>query len=284
MKLLLVDNRVGDIPTIRSSLLSETDVDVVVFDYLNETKESMLLKINNKQYNNVGLFQENTYNPYYSLSCNIAPGLLKDVELKDNNLNSWKNILDVFIEIKNKTGFTTLDLMGCNIYINRDWRYVINYIKNKLNIKINSSIDYTGNLNGGGNWILEDGNINLIGTYFNENIKNYKYLLDVSTDSSYFITNDNKLYGCGPNTSSGVYENSNFLKQIPIITDIKKIRKNGSHIIIQKNDNTFWGCGWNNRGQLAMGFPPNDYIYISEFLNFADNSNSLSIPVNSTYP
>ena len=171
MKLLLIDSRVADIATIKSSLLS--DVHAVVFDYLNETKESIVLKINNDQYNNVGLFQENKYDTFYSLSANIEPGLVSNIECLDRNLTSWKNILEFFIEIKNKVKFTTLDLMGCDIYNNSNWRYIIKFIEKNLDITVNSSIDKTGFSEKGGNWVLEDGNINLIGTYFNENINKY---------------------------------------------------------------------------------------------------------------
>jgi hypothetical protein len=67
---------------------------------------------------------------------------------------------------------------------NADWDYVIQSICGDLNIVINSSKDTTGSAELGGNWILESSNENLIGIYFDENIKNYKFVLGVLNNSA----------------------------------------------------------------------------------------------------
>ena len=63
MKLLLVDSRVADVATIKRSVLP--DVDVVVFDFTEETADSLLSKIRRKMYSSIGLFQENKDSVFY---------------------------------------------------------------------------------------------------------------------------------------------------------------------------------------------------------------------------
>jgi hypothetical protein len=93
MKLLLVDNRVSDQLTIHASLLS--DVDLVTFDFQNETTESLLTKIGDKKYDSLGIFQDNNNDAiFYKLFNNHDLSVLIDVSIQDINLDSWSNFIN----------------------------------------------------------------------------------------------------------------------------------------------------------------------------------------------
>ena len=214
MKLLLVDSRVADIATIKRSVLP--DVDVVVFDFNEETTDSLLSKINSKVYSSIGLFQENKDSSCYNF-INSMSSLLKDVAIYDKNLYTWDRFIKLFTNIKIKTHFSTFDLMGCGIYSNNDWKYIIRSLETTLGVNINASTDYTGDASLGGNWILEEGNINLIGSYFSNDIKQYRHILGGNGPATYIITDvetdpdtqlvtdtgydNSKLYGVGLNVT-----------------------------------------------------------------------------------
>jgi hypothetical protein len=183
MNLLLIDNRVNDIDTVLNSLLS--NIDYVLIDFQNDTLETICEKIKNKNqtYEHVGIFQENYETATYKYVYSFEASSLASVGSVDPSLNTWTSYIQMITYFKNELNMTTLDLMGCNIMSNADWDYVIQSISGDLNIEINSSKDTTGSAELGGNWILESSNENLIGIYFDENIKNYKFVLGVLNNS-----------------------------------------------------------------------------------------------------
>ena len=52
--------------------------------------------------------------------------------------------------------------------------------------------------------------------------------------------------------------------------DIKKIYCGNHHTFILKNDDTLWGCGWNNYGQLGLENNSNKTTFIQITTNTDD--------------
>ena len=78
------------------------------------------------------------------------------------------------------------------------------------------------------------------------------------SNHSLILKNDNTLWGCGDNyygeLGLGDGTNRTTFTQITTNTnDIKKISCGFDHIVILKNDDTLWGCGRNDYGQLGLG-------------------------------
>ena len=78
------------------------------------------------------------------------------------------------------------------------------------------------------------------------------------TSHTLILKNDGTLWGCGWNGEGelGLGDTSNRITLTQITTntnDIKSVYCGGNYTIILKNDNTLWGCGANNRGQLGLG-------------------------------
>ena len=75
---------------------------------------------------------------------------------------------------------------------------------------------------------------------------------------TFILENDGTLWSCGDNQFGqlglGNNTNRNTFTQVTTNTDnIKKIYCGWEHALILKNDNTLWGCGRNDYGQLGLG-------------------------------
>lgn len=90
---------------------------------------------------------------------------------QSNNIFST-DLVSLFYEIQNKSQLDTIDIVSCHI------KYHIQFDELKNN---NIIVRYSTNISGlNGDWILESHNINLIGIYFSESIKDYTYQLGLT--------------------------------------------------------------------------------------------------------
>jgi len=283
MQLLLIDNRVNDVKTVTDSLLE--NVDFVIVDFNNDTQDTLIAKIPVKIYDSVGIFQENYEKNSYQYISSFTNSVLTNVSLEDPNLDTWSQYKSLLSYFKNTLEIKTLDLMGCNIYSNPDWDYIIEHLGNQLQININSSSDKTGSPNFGGNWILESNNTDLVGKYFSSNINNYQFVLGTVNTSSVVLTRDYKLYSCGNNPYivgilSDVYKigYTNFV--IPSISSVVKyfgsvdVNRFPNTSFVLHADGSVSGTGGNTNGQLGIG--PNQN-YVSTFTNIYNPSNNSNI-------
>ncbi len=265
MKLLLIDNRVQDVTFVTNNLLSE--VYSIVFDFNNDTFESLIEKIsqnNYKKFDSVGIFQENFETSEYQILNSFEKSILFGVEIADPTLDSWKEYIQLIKYLKYNLEINNIDLMGCNIGSSQDWKYIEKYLENTFNININSSIDITGQ---GGNWILEEGNLDLVGSYFIENIKSYGWSLGQNASNTYVITKDNKLYGTGKNVGEYPFyiSLSSFSKVLNIIGNILKISCGSNHTAMILSDGSLWTTGSNSSGQLGTGNTINSTYFVKVY-------------------
>ena len=92
------------------------------------------------------------------------------------------------------------------------------------------------------------------------------------TGQSYLLEHDGTLWGCGYNEFGqlGLGNTTNrytFTQITKNVDNIKKIYCGGKYIFILKNDNTLWGCGRNDLGQLGLG----DNTNRTEFTQVTEN-------------
>ena len=167
--LLVVNQNVQDLQTIQNSSQGVSDY-ILYSPNLNISKT----------YNRVGLmYTNNILNtiPFFNNSNNIQ---------NINNNSKYKFFSTELINFIKSIGCKTLDLITCSI-TNSLLISEIKDVSNDLSITINYSIDKTGNVAEGGDWIMEEsvikGNINnavinIKPVYFNNNISSWTFLLD----------------------------------------------------------------------------------------------------------
>jgi alpha-tubulin suppressor-like RCC1 family protein len=139
--------------------------------------------------------------------------------------------------------------------IDTDVKSVANGANHTLFLKMDNTVWAAGANNSGqlGNTALG------VGTFMKVKIADNVKDIAAGRLHSLVLKNDNTLWGAGFNSHGqlataaapgGVAGN---LTQIT--TDVKamQIAANGLNSYIIKNDNTLWGCGWNQYGQLANG-------------------------------
>jgi alpha-tubulin suppressor-like RCC1 family protein len=203
MNLLIIHKDVPDISFIINNILPET-LNIIV-DLENDNLKTIIKNIqklcednNINNIINVGIVRHNI-NPIF-----IQELSTQNIEKVDPELNSWIKFSSFLFRLK-KLGCKNIDLVSCNCYTD-DWKYIINYYKQKYGINIRSSVNITGS---GGDWILESDNIDLVGLYFHSNIINYKYSLEsVSAPYDIFLIKNysinrkqyDLLYGYGNNS------------------------------------------------------------------------------------
>ena len=272
--LLLIDNRVNDTSTVIQSLNDNTNY--VIIDYDNDTYDTIINKIGNiRSYNNVGIFQENYDLDYYQFVNTFEKSVLKNVEKIDNSLDSWSQFKQLLSYFKNVLMASNIDLMGCSIHSNINWNFVIEKIQNEIGININSSNDNTGNSQIDGNWILESNNENLIGLYFTENIKKYKFVLGFSNKHSVFLMGNGTVYSCGLNNYGQLGDGTTTTRLNPVkinLENIVQVTTGEFYTICLSNTGNIYAFGRNVYGQFGNSNTRNSSTPVQVIIKKADNS------------
>lgn len=162
---------------VRECLLPNTLL--LTFDKQNTYQDIKdgLVEINNLtgvQISNVALFQDNkSMSKTYNL-VNEESSIIKYPRFDDPSLNSWSKFQDFVTFLDSELGVKYFDLLMCKIYINPNWKYVIDSVSSNLtSLEIRSSQNNTGHTMFEGDWILESPlvDVNMIHLYFKESIK-----------------------------------------------------------------------------------------------------------------
>jgi uncharacterized protein YjbI with pentapeptide repeats len=172
-KLCLVDSRITNHHIFIDNVNKETFS--IMIDYETDTFSSLLNKINKLSIiTSIAYVAHGTFEPTYSF--------LKNEDIFDMNIKeSWKPLFDFLSKIN---GLNYFDFLGCNLASNDDWKQVFKWIEGVNTINVRASVDVTGNLASGGNWILEDGLVDAKALYFT-NLDSFKGLLSFQTLKGY---------------------------------------------------------------------------------------------------
>jgi titin len=166
--LVLIDSRVYGVDDIISSLTPDTDF--MIYDFCLDTYEMIQSRIQ-KPYTSVVIAQHNYGLPRYNMIMSTEPACVKDVATADPELETWAELIAFFQWLK-QNGANCVDFLACDLWANKDWVYVIEKLRSRLELTIRASIDITGP---DGNFVLESDNVDTIGIYFTSNILKYKY-------------------------------------------------------------------------------------------------------------
>ena len=178
VKLLLIDSRVDSQPFIDSR---KADVNYLTFDYVKDNFNSLLNKATQNTYDQIGLVQHSNFTTGFNILQKEKVGSNNDV----HPYKSFDSILEFFRGL-NKAGVTTFDFLGCELFDPVKTPAIFSYLEEKSGLDLRASSNLTGS--NGGDWIMESDNINIMDTYFTEQINNYTGVLG---DDSYNIRMQN---------------------------------------------------------------------------------------------
>ena len=93
---------------------------------------------------------------------------------KDSSLDNQAFLQDLFTSLHVKR----VDFLGCNLLQQKEWK---DYFATFQNVVVGASLDNTGNVKYGGDWVMENTQENIKSVYFNAGIANFTALLDTYT-------------------------------------------------------------------------------------------------------
>jgi hypothetical protein len=116
------------------------------------------------------------------------PKSLSDEVLFINNLpffskNGNNDSVQFLHELYDSLKIKHVDFLACELLLSNEWNTFFAKFKD---VTIGASIDNTGNIKFGGDWIMESTMTNIKNIYFNENIDNFASLLNTYTDNEGF--------------------------------------------------------------------------------------------------
>jgi uncharacterized protein YjbI with pentapeptide repeats len=183
---LLVDQRIQGYETIISALKS--DVRCIVFDVEDKSYPSMveyikakISELNIASFNTIGLAQYNEHRSSYQMFGPSSPNAtIEYIMMSDPTLQTWTYITDMFIWLKTTYAVKNFDMLACALYLDMNWRYIIDNLSSISGVEVRASSNRTGSNILGGDWILESTGVNLKNVYFDETIDNFEGVLDVN--------------------------------------------------------------------------------------------------------
>jgi hypothetical protein len=156
-KLLLVDSRVNYQPYVDAK---KEDVNYIVFKYFTDTFDSLLQKISQNTYQEIGLIQHANFTSGFNILQKETTGSNNDVPSLQSELASlnplgsnvppyttFDDILNFLCEL-GKLGVKTFDFLGCELFDPDKTPAIFTYLKEKSGIHLRASSNLTGS-NGG---------------------------------------------------------------------------------------------------------------------------------------
>jgi hypothetical protein len=199
MNLLLIDSRLKSLDTFINGCNETTKV--IVYD-IEDTFDGLNEKIQNlsvSSLNHVGFVFENDGLSKVFVENN--PFILVNENENESRIN--ENLITQFIKsLVSVYSVKTLDFLACDLLNEPLWKSYFEFLQSQSqenNLIVRASNNKTGNLQHGGDWILETTNEDVTTLYFNENIIKWSHLLDTSNQYQVILSNEpsDNIYVCG---------------------------------------------------------------------------------------
>jgi len=106
--------------------------------------------------------------------------LFKESDLEENQSSFTENVSFLISCIK-EFHVVNIDFLACNTLQYSNWKSYYALLASQSSVVVGASNDETGNINYGGDWVMENTSENVRDLYFNANISNYASTLTLST-------------------------------------------------------------------------------------------------------
>lgn len=178
--LAVVDKNIPDLATFKSGFRH----DIEIIDGPELRYRTKFNEISSKTYSRIALCWNKVGNEIvpliYSFGDRPDPDRklrIKPYEKGEYFSNRMKQFLN---NLKNQNSDLVVDLICCDLNSQSFIDYITNFTT-ETGIRVNYSVDKTGNPNAGGDWIMESSGENIKDIYFDDEINNYHYVLAANT-------------------------------------------------------------------------------------------------------
>ena len=113
--------------------------------------------------------------------------LFDDSDLIENQTSFTENV-SFLIECIKEFNVANIDFLACNTLRYSNWKSYYSLLVAHTSVVVGASNDATGNVQYGGDWVMESTGQDIKQTYFTDSIDYYKYLLDTYTLNSIVYT------------------------------------------------------------------------------------------------
>ena len=258
---LLIDNSVEDAQIFVSSANAATFPII----YSNKSTKSELLELlrstftTSKTIERIGLvFTTSSSNKEKSkIFLDNKPFFIND---ESSSSSPYSENVDFLISLLKEFSVKNIDYLACNTLNYPNWVNYYTLLSKETDVVVGASNDETGNINYGGDWIMENTSENIELIYFTKSIEYYTYLLDAPGDFLTAFKRDGTIWGTGRNINGqlGLNDTTRRLTLNSMITIMINGRKpqyiscGQDHTIVLMTDGTIWGTGDNFDGQLGL--------------------------------
>jgi alpha-tubulin suppressor-like RCC1 family protein len=258
---LLIDNDVEDAQIFASSANAATFPII----YSNTSKKSELLELlrstftTSKTIERIGLvFTTSSSNKEKSkIFLDNKPFFINH---ESSSSSPYSENVDFLISLLKEFSVKNIDYLACNTLNYPNWVNYYTLLNKETDVVVGASNDETGNINYGGDWIMENTSENIELIYFTKGIEYYTYLLDAPGNHFIAFKTDGTIWVTGHNNDGqlGLGDTTQRLTLTPMITTMiqektpKYISCGFSHTIVLMTDGTIWGTGYNGHGQLGI--------------------------------
>jgi alpha-tubulin suppressor-like RCC1 family protein len=258
---LLIDNDVEDAQIFASSANAATFPII----YSNTSKKSELLELlrstftTSKTIERIGLvFTTSSSNKEKSkIFLDNKPFFINH---ESSSSSPYSENVDFLISLLKEFSVKNIDYLACNTLNYPNWVNYYTLLNKETDVVVGASNDETGNINYGGDWIMENTSENIELIYFTKGIEYYTYLLDAPGNHFIAFKTDGTIWVTGNNFFGelGLGDTTQRLTLTPMITTMiqgktpQYISCGIYHTIVLMTDGTIWGTGTNTFGQLGI--------------------------------
>jgi alpha-tubulin suppressor-like RCC1 family protein len=256
---LLIDNSVKEAQLFSDSANAST-FPIIYSDISTKTELLELLKTTFTQIDRIGIvFASNSVNVNNFLDSNPF------FSNEEASASPYSENLEFIITVIKEFSVKNIDYLACDTLNYPNWVNYYTILTQETGVIVGASNDKTGNINYGGDWVMENTSQDIELIYFTKSIEYYSYLLDSVSGHLFVIKRDETFWVVGRGERGqlglGLGDNSN-RAILTLNPDSNSGGNTGgrkpryitcgeTHSIILMTDNTIWCTGNNDDGQLG---------------------------------
>jgi alpha-tubulin suppressor-like RCC1 family protein len=263
---LFIDNTVPDADIFESSVNAFT----FPIRYSSaSTKDEILtlLKTNFSTINRIGVV---------SITSLDEPNIFLDTNpffvINEPQVSPYSVNVEFILSVIREFNVKNIDFLACDTLNYPNWVNYYSILTKETNVIVGASNNKTGNIQYGGDWLMESTSQDIEQIYFTQSIEYYTYLLDPHGFSTILI--QNSLIWVAGNNSYGQLGDGTTVQKSTLINMTNTTGRIPKYVscgefttIVMMSDNTIWGTGYNFYGQIGNGGNTTRNRLLTQMLN-----------------